>query len=348
MRIWVDLTNSPHVLVMRPLIARLREQGHEVAVTARDHAQTIELLERFGIPYQRLGHHGGPTTRGRAAAFLDRSWALLSFARRNGPFAVALGHGSTELTTAARLLRIPATTAFDYEFARLQHHLNCRLATTVVVPELIPPERLRPYGALPKLARYPGLKEEYYLADFDPDPAVLDELGIDLQRPLVVVRTPPETALYHRFESALYRPLLRDLAARVREGRIQAVVLPRTPQQRSELQAYPGLTVPARAVDAQSLVAFASLVISGGGTMNREAVALGTPVATTFQGRLGAVDEALINAGRMERLETYHQLSALLERTLAPPAAAGRRPRARRDPGLLLSLFLRSAQPAYR
>src|SRR5579875_2993780 len=115
MRVWIDLTNSPHVLVMRPLIALLEGEGHEVAVTARRHAQTLELLERLQIPYEAIGRHGGATAAGRARAYLGRVAGLLAFARRRGPFAIALGHGSTELSTAARALRIPATTAFDYE-----------------------------------------------------------------------------------------------------------------------------------------------------------------------------------------------------------------------------------------
>ena len=136
-----------------------------------------------------------------------------------------MGHGSNDVSVAAALLRIPAATAFDYEFAAQQHHVNCRLCRVVVVPELIPPERLARYGATPrKLRRYPGLKEEYYLADFEPDEAVLGELGLERERPLVVVRTPPEVSLYHRFDNPLFRRVLERLA---REG-TQAVVLPRT------------------------------------------------------------------------------------------------------------------------
>ena len=153
---------------------------------------------------------------------------------------------------------------------------------------------MRRYGGRPeKLRRYPGLKEEYYLADFEPDDSVLAELGLDRERPLVVVRTPPEVSLYHRFENPLFGQVLERLAA----GDAQTVVLPRTREQRDEIRRLGSFTVPEHAVDAQSLVAFADLVISAGGTMNREAVALGTPVYTTFEGRLGAVDEAAPRRG---------------------------------------------------
>ncbi|MBA3304592.1 MAG: DUF354 domain-containing protein, partial [Thermoleophilaceae bacterium] len=292
MRIWVDLTNSPHVLVMRPLIEAMREDGHEVEVTARDFAQTLQLCERFAIAHTALGRHRGGRLSSKGLGLAHRSGALARWARPRR-FDVALGHGSNDVTVAAAALRIPSATAFDYEWATVQHNVNCRLARAVVVPEAIPPERLDRYGARGKVRPYRGLKEEYYLADFEPDDAVLAELGLDHGEPIVVVRTPPEVSLYHRFENPLFRRVLEKVRG------AQTVVLPRTPTQRAELEALGGFTIPDRAIDAQSLIALADLVISAGGTMNREAVALGTPVFTTFEGRPGAVDEALLGEGRL-------------------------------------------------
>src|SRR6478735_7892241 len=177
MRIWVDLTNSPHVLVMRPVIDVLRARGADVQVTARDFAQTLALCERFGIEHEAIGHHRGSKLAAKAVGLFDRSLALARWARGRG-FDLALGHGSNDVTVAARLLRIPCSTTFDYEWAKVQHNVNCRLAQAVVVPEAIPPERLYRYGARGKLHQYPGLKEEYYLADFEPDAAVLAELSL--------------------------------------------------------------------------------------------------------------------------------------------------------------------------
>src|SRR3954470_9388418 len=158
MRVWVDLTNSPHVLVMRPVIAALERRGAEVSVTARDFAQTLGLLERFRIPHTAIGRHRGGRVAAKGVGLASRSGALVRWARGRR-FDVALGHGSNDVTVAARLLGIPCATTFDYEFARLQHHVNCRLAQVVVVPEVIPPGRLAPYGATAaKLRRYPGLK----------------------------------------------------------------------------------------------------------------------------------------------------------------------------------------------
>jgi uncharacterized protein len=327
MRVWVDLTNSPHVLVMRPVVRALERRGAEVLITARDFAQTLELCERHGLAYQAIGRHRGGGVGAKALGLASRSGALVRWARGRR-IDVALGHGSNDVAVAARLMRIPSSTAFDYEWAKMQHHVNCRLVQAVVVPDAIPPERLRPYGATPaKLRRYPGLKEEYYLADFEPDPAVLDELGLDPARPIAVVRTPPAVSLYHRFEHPLFAQVLDRLRGE------QTVVLPRTAEQRAELT---GFIVPPRAIDAQSLIAYADLVISAGGTMNREAVALGTPVWTTFEGRPGAVDDALIAAGRLRRLTRAADV------TLEKRARADE-DRVRRDPDHLADLMLSPA-----
>ena len=171
-----------------------------------------------------------------------------------------------------------------------------RAATKVVVPDSIPVERLAHFGVRPpKLLRYPGLKEEYYLSDFEPDPDVLEQLGVDRERVLVVLRPPPDVSLYHRHSNPLFPQTLAYLGEL---DTVRAVVLPRTDEQREYVRelALPSVIVPDRAVDAQSLIALADIVVSAGGTMNREAVALGTPVYTTYGGRLGGVDEALIRA----------------------------------------------------
>jgi uncharacterized protein len=332
MRIWIDLTNSPHVLVMRPVIDKLRERGHEVEVTARDFAQTLGLLERFGIAHTAIGRHRGGRIGAKALGLAERSSALAKWARGRR-FDRALGHGSNDITIAAALLRIPSATMFDYEWATVQHNVNCRLAKVVVVPDAIPPERLYRYGARGKIRAFPGLKEEYYLADFEPDAGVLTELGLDPDKPIAVVRTPPAVSLYHRFENDVFAGVLERLAE------MQAVVLPRTDEQRAELHRHGGFIVPERAIDAQSLVAYADVVVSAGGTMNREAVALGTPVYTVFEGRLGAVDERLIAEGRLRRLTSPEELE-IVPRT-------GRRvtdDRVRRDPGVLAEELI-GAQP---
>ncbi len=330
MRVWIDITNSPHVPFFRPLIRLLEADGHEVELTTREYAQTLELLQLHGLPHHVVGpRHGGAGAVGKARALAGRLPALRRFAKGRG-FDVALAHGSHELTLTARSLGIPSATAHDYEFATLQHQLGLRAATRAVFPEAIPAARLARLGARPpKLVRYPGLKEEYYLADFEPDRSVLD--GIDPALVLAIVRTPPEMSLYHRHGNPLFAQVLERLG---RDEGVHAIALPRTAEQRDAIRALglPSLHVPDRAVDAQSLVALADLVVSAGGTMNREAVALGVPVYTTFAGRLGAVDEQLLRDGRLTFLES----AAALE--VRKRGAVGTR--VRRDPRLLLELLV--------
>jgi hypothetical protein len=307
-RVWIDVSNSPQVPFFRPLIALLEARGHSVDVTTRDYAQTLELLRLHAIPHEVVGpRHGGAGAWGKARAMSARLPALRRFARGRG-FELALSHASHELQLAARSLGIPSAYAFDYEFARVQHGLGCRAARRVVVPEAIPQARLDRLGARArKVRRFPGLEEEYYLSGFTPDAAVLDALGLDTGRVLVVVRTPPEVSLYHRHGNPLFGDVLRRLGA---DPDVQAIVLPRTEEQRRAIAGLglPSLVLPEHAVDAQSLVALSDLVVSAGGTMNREAVALGVPVYTTFAGRIGAVDEELIREGRLRALGTPEEL----------------------------------------
>jgi predicted glycosyltransferase len=204
----------------------------------------------------------------------------------------------------------------------------------VVVPEAIPAERMARYGAVPpKLQQYPGLKEEYYLADFEPDRAVPERLGVDAGRVVVVLRPPPDVSLYHRHSNPLF-PLVLDHLGHD-EG-VHAVVIPRTAEQREYVAGLglPSVIVPEHAVDAQSLIALADLVVSAGGTMNREAVALGVPVYTTYGGRLGGVDEWLIREGRLVPLTDPRALD------LRKRDAGADGSRVRRDPSHLLELLL--------
>jgi predicted glycosyltransferase len=332
MRVWIDLTNTAHVLVLRPLVERLEAGGHEVELTARPLSHTLELLDDWGHPYVALGWHGGAGRAGKALAAASRVPQLFRFVRGRG-FTCALAHGSTDLPPVARALRIPNTTMFDYEWATLQHSANCRLANRVLVPDAIPPERLARYGARPpKLVQYSGLKEEYYLSDFEPDERVLEELGVRPDRPLAVVRTAPSYALYlGGSESSLLHEVLERLA---HEG-AETVVLARNDEQRRAVDGLElGAIVPDRAVDGRSLVAFADLLVSAGGTMNREAAVLGTPVWSIFEGKLGAVDEQLAREGRLRFLKDPGQLT--VERK--PPGAYENR--VRRDPATLLQLAL--------
>jgi predicted glycosyltransferase len=320
------------VPVLRPLVELLEADGHEVELTARPLSHTLELLDDWGHPYRAIGRHGGVRRMQKALAAADRVRGLLRFAR-DRKFDFALAHASVDLPPAARLLRIPNATMFDYEWATAQHNVVCRLADRVLVPEAVPAERLKRYGARPpKLVQFPGLKEEYYLASWEPDPSVLKPLGLDRRRVICVVRTAPSYALYlGGSENALLDAVLRRLA----EEDVQTVVMARNDGQRRAVRAVSDrFVVPERAVDGSSLVAFADVLVSAGGTMNREAAVLGTPVWSIFEGRLGGVDEQLVDEGRLRLLVD----PAEIELRKKPAGAA--ESRVRRDPRRLLDLAL--------
>jgi predicted glycosyltransferase len=331
-RVWIDVSNSPQVPFFRPLVALLRTRGHDVEVTTREYAQTVELLSLHGIDHEVVGpEHGGAHAARKARAMAGRLRALRRYARGRG-FDIAVSHASHELPLVARSLGVPSSYAFDYEFARVQHSLGCRAASRVVVPDAIPQDRLDGLGArAAKVRRYPGLKEEYYLHGFAPDRHVLDELGVVDEHVVVVVRTPPDVSLYHREANPVFGGVLERLG---HDPAVRAVVLPRTAEQRVEVlgRELPSVLVPEHAVDAQSLVALSDLVVSAGGTMNREAVALGVPVYTTFAGRLGAVDTALVHGGKLRVLTSADDLQVEKRAARGTPTE--------RDPAMLLDLLL--------
>ena len=332
-RVWVDLTNTAHVVVLRPLVERLEAAGHEVVLSARPLSQTVDLLDAWGHPYTLLGRYGGATRLGKVRAAASRAAAMVRFGRRHGPFACALAHGSTDLPVAGRVLRIPNTTMFDYEWATAQHSVNCRLAHRVLVPEAIPAERLARYGARgAKLVHYPGLKEDYVLDGFTPDEAILDRLGVPRDKLLCVVRTAPSYALYLAgARDELLPRLLRRLADR---DDVATVVMTRNAEQANQVEAVSDrLIVPRRAIDGRSLVAFADALVSAGGSMNREAAALGTPVWTMFEGRMGAVDERLTAEGRLRVLRDPEDVELVAKPPFRPPFRG-------RDPRELLELAL--------
>jgi uncharacterized protein len=334
-KVWIDITNSPHVLFFAPIVRRLQAQGHQVTVTARSYAQTEQLLADHHINALVVGRHRGRNVAAKAAGLAARGSQLVALGRRER-FDVAAGHNSNDLTVAAAILRIPQVTMFDYEYAKVSHHLNLRLVDEIIVPEAIPLVRLLPYGIAPeRIVRYPGLKEEYYLHDFRPNPDVLAKLGVDGSRIVVVLRPAPEVTLYHRIGN----PLVDEIVARMggRED-VQLVILPRTGEQRQRFAelGQPSVVVPERAVDGLSLIAAADLVVSAGGTMNREAVALGTPVYTLFAGRMGAVDERLIAEGRLRRAGTLADVVIEKKTARVTPATL-------RDPQFFVDNILRLA-----
>jgi predicted glycosyltransferase len=312
MRIWIDLANSPHVPFFKALAARFVELGHEIEITARDFAETVPLAKAAGLAPQVVGAHGGRQVSAKAGNLMSRAWSLATWARKR-QFDLAISHNSYSQILAARGLRIRRVTLMDYEY-QPANHLAFRLTSRIIVPASFPAKRLRRYGAsVGKVRRYHGTKEDVYLADFQPDPAFasqLYELGVHPDNVLVLTRPPARNALYHRFENKLFDEALSQFLAR---ENVQVILLPRNDTQRAMYgsMASDRLIIPLKPVDGANLIAASDLVISAGGTINREAAALGVPVASIYAGTWAAVDEELVREGRLKRIATSTDLGML-------------------------------------
>jgi predicted glycosyltransferase len=321
-RVWIDLSNSPHVPLFEPVIERLRADGHDVLLTARDHAQTLAPARLLWPDLHVVGGQSPGGRASKAVAMAVRAEALRRLARHYRPD-VALSHGSYAQVTAARAARIPAVTMMDYEY-QPANHLSFRLAKRVLVPRIFPDEALRRFGASDrKTSRYDGFKEELYLAGFQPNPAVLENLSLDPARVIAVFRPPPEGALYQRSPNRRFE----DVLARVLDDRTaQIIVLPR---QRVQAERYvgPGVIIPHKTIDGRSLLAYADLLVGAGGTMNRESALLGTPTYTVFAPRLAAVDAELIRRGLLRDLRDPNTNAVIQKKPFSAPCIAAERSR---------------------
>ncbi len=312
MLVWVDVDNSPHVPFMAPIIRELRQRGHEVVVTARPYAQTLELAKLCGLLVQPVGHYGGKGLAGKLWALGSRVVQLWQRMRRPQP-AVALSHGSRAQVLAAAALHIPAVVCLDYEWT--ERWIFRWAATRILVPEVARQAALRAGFPEQRLQGYPGLKEEVYLPDFVPEPNFRAQLGIDDGTCLVVLRPPSLTANYRTVRTQqLFEAALRRLQ---QEKALIGVLLPRSREDRKwvedfcQANAIGNVWIPDRVLPGLQLLYWADAVISGGGTMNREAALLGTPTYSVFAGPTAAVDRWLVETGRLRILHTVAEIAQL-------------------------------------
>ncbi len=316
MRIWIDLSNSPHPLLFAPIVRELERIGHEVLLTSRDNAQTAELARERWPGVQVVGGASPAATEDKLRALCSRVAGLRRWAQEHRP-AVALSHNSYAQIVAARSLGIPVVTAMDYEH-QPANHLAFRLASRILVPDVFPERALVRFGARSgRVRRYKGLKELLYLGDFVPNRSVLSDLGLRArQQAILVARTPPTGALYHRHGNSLFLQALRTAAE---QPHVRCVVLARTPDQRERLlRELPGCLVPEDALDARSLMYAADVVLGAGGTMTREAALLGIRTFTVFAGRPAAADDWLERQHLLRRLRAPEDLAKIRPRCTEP------------------------------
>jgi len=302
-KIWIDLDNSPHVPFFRPIIDELEKRGFKVLVTARDAYQVTELLDFYQLPCRVVGKHYGKVKFLKGLGTLWRALQLTAIVRREKP-TLAISHGSRGCLLASTALGIPNVTIADYEFVAKVPTVR---PTWMMVPSVIPDQSLSLHGG--RVMKYPGLKEDVYLCRFQPDLTLRERLGVSAREVLVTVRPPATEAHYHNPESdGLLAEALRRLAG---QADCRILLLPRNKRQETEVRtawkneiASGRILIPGNVEDGLNLIWNSDLVISGGGTMNREAAAMGVPVYSIFRGRIGAVDRYLADEGRLVLLET--------------------------------------------
>jgi uncharacterized protein len=329
-RVWIDLDNTPHVPFFLPIIRELEREGHSVVLTARDAFQVCDLADHHGLAYTKVGRHYGANKALKVAGTLWRAAQLLPFVLREKPD-ISMSHGSRPHVLISTLLRIPSMLLFDYEYARRIPFVKPSLG---VAPSSIDDPRLAKhfrYG----VRLYAGLKEDVYAAAFRPDPSILADLGVADHEILVTIRPPATEAHYHNPEAELlYVEVVERLGA---TPGVRIVILPRTAgaQRGFVHRTWPRwceekkIILPGHALDGLNLIWFSDLVVSGGGTMNREAAALGVPVYSIFRGKLGAVDRYLAREGRLTLIEDREDIRSKLrveKRPGDPPLPAAERP----------------------
>lgn len=310
--VWIDLDNSPHVPFFAPIIEELEKAGYSILVTARDCFQVCDLADLLHVNYRRVGRHYGKHTIWKLAGLGWRAMQLIPAVLRRRPD-LAISHGSRSQLVAANLLRIPSVTVADYEFAKIWMGVR---PTWVITPEIIPSDRV--HCAPNRILKYPGIKEDVYVPRFKPDFSILAELGLMPQSEIIVVIRPPATeAHYHRPETDVLFAAVLELLGNQPE--VKMVLLPRNQNQGSDIRAKWGklfasgqAMIPDHVTDGLNLIWHSDLVISGGGTMNREAAALGVPVYSIFRGEIGAVDRYLASTGRLILIESPEQVASKL------------------------------------
>ncbi len=328
-KIWIDLENSPHVPFFLPIIREMETRGYKVVLTARDCFQTCELADLAGLQYRKIGHHYGKNPIAKLSGLAIRVLQLASLILRERP-QISVSHCSRSSIILSAFLGIPSINIIDYEFAdqRFTSLFGSRRKKWVLTPAIVPSKGFERCGTLADhILHYPGIKEDVYVPFFQPDPAWTKALGITSTDTVVTIRPPATEAHYHNPESE--RLLMAVFDELESHPEVKTILLPRTPKQEVEIrQAKPQLfetgrmIVPEHALNGLDLIWRSDAVISGGGTMNREAAALSVPVYSLFRGALGAVDKHLAETGKLILLGSDHDVRTKLKLTRRERPAA--------------------------
>jgi len=312
--IWIDLENSPHVVFFRPIISALEKRGHHVILSARDAYNVFDLLERFDLQSHRIGRHYGKNVIMKGIGMLIRAAQLNGFVRQNRP-ALAVSHGSRAQLVICNLLNVPSLLIGDYEYTG-ELGIPFIKPTVYMCPEVISASECG--KGVANWRKYPGIKENISLLGFTPNPSIYQEIGLD-QNDLVATVRPPATSAYYHVKASDYA-FSAAMEVLLEHPSVKIVLLPRTSDQAEACRCdwkegfqSNKIVIPHRAIDGLNLSWHSDLVVSGGGTMNREAATLGVPVYSIFQGRIGAVDQWLSDNGKIKLIRSVDDVRSTIK-----------------------------------
>lgn len=319
-KIWIDLENSPHVLFFNPIIKELEKQGYQVVVTARDYAQVFGLADLFHLKYKKIGHHFGKNKILKVVGLVIRALQFIPILIAEKPD-IALSHGSRSQVVIAVITRLPSITATDYEHGQRLPFIR---PTLVMVPDVMPQKVIKKHAKA--ISKYPGIKEDVYIQNFVPNSTILKSLGIDDKEVVVTIRPPATVAHYHNSESdELFVEVVDYLCC---NPNTRIIIVPRTEEQSVKIRKkWPKffeigkIMIPEQVVDGLNLIWYSDMVLSGGGTMIREAAALNVPAYSFFRGTIGAIDKYLSETGRLTLLNSVEDVhnKIMVQKRHRPP-----------------------------
>lgn len=289
-RIWIDITNSPHVLFFRDMIRNMQIE-HDVLVTCRPLANTIELLDLFNIDYTIIGKHYGSSSIKKIIGFFLRTIQLYIFLR-GSRLNVSISHSSFYSPIVSKLLGIRCLYLNDNEHAE-GNRISFLFADKILIPEYLSFEKVQKQWAdLKKVAHYPGVKEGIYLWNFSKALKKRPDHGTKT----IYIRPEPWTAQYYKGKTNFIDDLLLEI-----KKDFKIFLLPRSHEQRQHYQqdAFKGVEVLEKSIDLKDIIKNCDLFIGAGGTMTREAAVLGIPTISIYQEKLLDVDNYLIQKGFM-------------------------------------------------
>lgn len=294
MRIWFDISNSPHVNMFYQLIKELEADGHTVIITSRPLANTIELLDQRGLQHTIVGEHYGKNFLKKVFGYPIRVLQLRKFLK-DKKIDVAISQSSFHSPVVAKLLGIPSIYTNDNEHAMgNQPAFFC--ATKILIPENLPIKNIAKNGiSAKKVQQYPGVKEGIYL--WSKGEAIQEKRKQNTSGKIkIYIRPEPQTAQYYKGKENFLDDTIIAL-----QSNYSITVLPRDANQSNHYkqEKFHATVVPDKPLGFDTIAADCSIFIGAGGSMTRELAILGVPTISVYQDALLEVDSFLLSTGLM-------------------------------------------------